>query len=170
MLQRLSDARADSCASNCAGNRAGRLFVPGHGTNGPRRERSTQAHPPSFGLSFVRADTHPATQQPVTEPIKHETDPAPGEGEDEDENDGGEGEGEGESVAELYNRQHDHFGCEGPGLGSMLREMVERGRRLEMPGQVEVGTMGAENVLVAFRREAEAAVRRHRKERRGWFT
>lgn len=116
-------------------------------------------------------------QQPVTEPIKHETDPAPGEGEDDDDDGAGEGGGggKGESVAELYNRQHDHFGCEGPGLGSMLREMVERGMRLEMPGQAEVGVMGGggggggENVLRAFKAEAEEAVRRHEgKRKRGW--
>ena len=50
----------------------------------------------------------------------------------------------------------------------MLRELVERGMRLPMPGQVEggagaVSAAGEENVLVAFKREAEAAVRKHAK-------
>lgn len=100
----------------------------------------------------------------MTEPIKHETDPVPGEGEGDDERSG-------ESVAELYNRQHDYFGCEGPGLGSMLRVLADQGMRLPMPGQAgaEVGALGGENVLVAFRREVEAAVRTHSKPSKRWW-
>lgn len=91
----------------------------------------------------------------MTEPIKHEADPD----EDDDE----------PSAVALYNRQHDHFECEGPGLASMLRELVERGLSLPVLGPnsgTVRATAGAENPLLTLKREAEAAVAKHRRKKR----
>lgn len=128
-------------------------------------------------------------ETPVTEPIKHETDPADGEGEGEEGGGGGGGEdGVYMTAQSLYDRQHDHFGCEGPGLASVIREMVDRGVRardrnkgrkkegVTVAGMLSaMGASSAEeasdvNPLLLLKQEAERVVKEHRGNRKGsWW-